>query len=70
MRTLFSIEKMKTRYKISIVATIIFGVYFALASWQVCIFSTESQEWLGSHGGCGPGITFAIQRFFENVFIS
>ncbi|MCE2505579.1 MAG: hypothetical protein J4F36_03705 [Nitrosopumilaceae archaeon] len=60
---------MKSRYKITIIGIIVFAVYVALSSWQVCILKSGFQEWIGSNGGCGPRITFELQRFFENMFI-
>lgn len=57
--------KMKTRYKISIVISIIFVSWIGVSASNTCIFSDgPTPDWLGSHNGCGPLITYEIQNYF------
>ncbi|MGY5149690.1 MAG: hypothetical protein ACW9W3_06475 [Candidatus Nitrosopumilus sp. bin_68KS] len=56
---------MKTRYKIVILISIILIVWIGVTVPGLCIFVDGSTpNWLGSHGGCGPYVTYEIQRYF------
>ena len=56
---------MKTRYKIIIVISLIFVGWMGVTGHGMCIFVDGQQpDWLGSDNGCGPSITYEIQKFF------
>lgn len=58
---------MKTRYKITL---IVFGISLAIiigmTSGTTCILVDGTPPgWLGSENGCGPLLTYEIQKYFE-----
>ena len=56
---------MKTRYKILIVISIIFVSWTGVTAPNMCIFvDGPTPDWLGSHNGCGPLVTYEIQNYF------
>ena len=56
---------MKTRTKIIIIISVIFVVWIGVTSFGVCILVDGSTpDWLGSQGGCGPYVTYEIQKYF------
>ncbi len=57
---------MKTRYNIIILISVIFVVWIGASISNVCIFvDGPTPDWLGSHNGCGPLITYEIQKYFR-----
>ncbi len=56
---------MRTRFKIIIIISIIFAVWIGVTASNVCIFvNGPTPDWLGSHNGCGPYVTYEIQKYF------
>ncbi len=56
---------MKTKYKIIIVISLIFVGWMGVTGPGMCIFVDGPQpDWLGSDNGCGPSVTYEIQKFF------
>jgi len=56
---------MKSKYKILILIFIIFVSWMSMAASQICIFvDGPTPNWLGSHNGCGPFVTYEIQKYF------
>ncbi len=57
---------MKTRIKIIIVISLIFVSWIGVTGHGVCILvDGPTPSSLGSHGGCGPYVTYEIQKYFE-----
>lgn len=57
--------KMKTITKILLVISLIFIFWIGITAPSMCIFVDGSTPgWLGSHYGCGPVITYEIQKYF------
>ncbi|AJW70340.1 hypothetical protein [Nitrosopumilus adriaticus] len=56
---------MKTRYKVIITGSVIFAVWIGVSVTGICIFvDGETPDWLGSQNGCGPYLTYEIQKYF------
>ena len=56
---------MKNRHKIAIITSIIFCTWVGITAPSVCVFiDGPSPDWLGSNHGCGPLITYELQKYF------
>lgn len=50
---------------ITILVSAGFVAWIGLTAPGVCIFAVGPQpSWLGSHGGCGPVVTYEFQKYF------
>lgn len=62
---------MKIRTKIIIITSLIFVSWLGLSSSSTCIFVDGPQpDWFGSDNGCGPYITYEIQKYFGILWYS
>ena len=56
---------MNGKYKIAIIISAIFVVWVGVTGPNMCLFvDGPTPVWLGSQGGCGPTVTYEIQKSF------
>ena len=56
---------MNGKYKIAIIISAIFVVWMGVTGPNMCLFvDGPTPVWLGSQGGCGPTVTYEIQKSF------